>query len=63
MLAARAYLAGQPGVRGSVSVTGGVVAVETSASEPTVFLAMIGIGTVSARGSARADVVATGGAR
>ncbi len=60
VLAARSYLAGQPGVTGSVEVSGGVVTVRTAASEPTVFLSAIGIGSVQARGAASAVLVATG---
>lgn len=55
--AARAFLAGQPGVSGSASVSNGVVTVHTHASEPTLFLSLIGIDTVSATGSATANAV------
>ena len=61
--AAKAYLAGQPGVTGSVAVTGGIVTVQTSATEPTIFLAAIGIGQVTGRGSAQANLVPTGHSR
>lgn len=61
VLAARAYLAGQPGVVGTVAVANGVVTVDTSSTEPTVFLSIIGISSVSARGSASADLVPSGG--
>lgn len=60
VLAARAYLAGQPGVSGTVSVSGGIVSITTSATEPTIFLNAIGIGSVTGRGQAEANVVATG---
>ena len=60
VLAARAYLAGQPGVEGSVQVSSGVVTVSTSAREPTVFLSAIGIGSVQATGTATATLIATG---
>ena len=60
VLAAKTYLAGQPGVDGTVSISNGVVIVTTSAHEPTIFLSVIGIGSVSARGSARANIVPTG---
>jgi Putative Flp pilus-assembly TadE/G-like len=63
VLAAKTYLAGQPGVDGTVSISNGVVIVTTSAHEPTIFLSVIGIGSVSARGSARANIVPTGDAR
>jgi hypothetical protein len=63
VLAAKAYLAGQPGVEGTVSVSNGVVAVTTSTEEPTIFLSIIGIGSVSGQGSARANIVPTGDAR
>ena len=47
LLAAKSYLAGQPGVDGTVSISNGVVNVTTSAHEPTIFLSVIGIGSVS----------------
>lgn len=55
--AARAFLAGQPGITGSASVSNGVVTVRTRASERTLFLSLIGIDTVSATGTARANAV------
>ena len=61
--AARLYLAGQPGVTGSVSAANGIVTVTTSASEPTIFLAVLGIGQVTGRGSASANIVPTGKSR
>lgn len=54
--AARAYLAAA-GVAGSVDVRADVIEVTTNISEPTVFLAAIGIGTVSATGTAQARLV------
>ncbi|HEU4910253.1 MAG TPA: hypothetical protein VFT17_15435, partial [Propionibacteriaceae bacterium] len=63
VLAANAYLAGQPGVQGRVSIANGVVLVTTSAEEPTIFLSIIGIGSVSAQGSAEANIVPTGDSR
>lgn len=63
VLAAKTYLAGQPGVQGTVSVANGVVLVTTSAEQPTIFLSIIGIGSVSAQGSARASIVPTGDSR
>lgn len=60
VLAARSYLAGQPGVRGSVSVANGVVSITTTATEPTIFLAAIGVAEVTGTGQATASVVATG---
>jgi hypothetical protein len=62
-LAARTYLAGQPGVTGSVTVSGGIVAVRTTATEPTIFLTMVGIDTVTGTGSAQASIVPTGATR
>ena len=53
VLAAKTYLAGQPGVDGSVSISNGIVIVTTSANEPTILLSVIGIDSVSAKGSAR----------
>jgi hypothetical protein len=61
--AAKTYLAGQPGVDGTVSISNGVVIVTTSAHEPTILLSVIGIDSVSSRGSARANIVPTGDAR
>jgi hypothetical protein len=63
VLAAKTYLAGQPGVQGTVSIANGVVLVTTSAEQPTIFLSIIGIGSLSAQGSARANIVPTGGSR
>lgn len=62
-LAARSYLAGQPGVTGSVTVAGGIVAVRTTATEPTIFLTVVGIDAVTGTGSAQANIVPTGSAR
>ncbi len=61
VLAARTYLGGQPGVTGTVGVSNGVVTVDTATTEPTIFLAIIGIRSVSARGSAAAELVPSGG--
>ena len=55
--AARAFLAGQPGVSGSASVSDGVVTVRTRATERTLFLSLIGIDSVSASGTASANSV------
>ena len=63
ILAARTYLAGQPGVTGSVTVSGGVVTVNTSATEPTIFLGIVGIDAVTGTGSAQANIVPTGATR
>lgn len=54
--AARAYLTAAD-VAGTVDVRGDVIEVTTSTTEPTVFLAAIGIGTVSATGNAQARLV------
>ena len=54
VVAAKTYLAGQPGVDGTVSISNGVVLVTTSANEPTILLSVIGISSVSGQGSARA---------
>jgi hypothetical protein len=62
-LAAKTYLAGQPGVVGTVAVSNGIVTVTTSAHEPTILLSIIGIDSVSGRGSARANIVPTGDSR
>jgi Putative Flp pilus-assembly TadE/G-like len=63
VIAAKTYLAGQPGVQGTVTITNGVVVVATSAQEPTIFLSVIGIGSIVGYGSARANIVATGASR
>jgi hypothetical protein len=62
-LAARTYLAGQPGVTGSVTVKDGIVTVRTTATEPTIFLTMVGLSTVTGSGSAQANIVPTGATR
>lgn len=61
--AARAYLAGEPGVEGSVTLQAGVVVVRTAVRQPTIVLTVIGIDTVTGHGSARASIVATGASR
>ena len=61
--AAKAYLAGQSDVSGTVRVHGGVVTITTTAAEPTIFLAVLGIGSVSATGSASSNIVASGETR
>ena len=58
--AAKAFLAGQPDVYGSVTVKAGVVTIKTESSAPTIFLSVIGIDSVTAAGSAEANIVATG---
>jgi hypothetical protein len=63
VLAARTYIAGQPGIDGMVSIRNGVVMVATSAHEPTILLSVIGIGSVSGRGEARVNIVPTGASR
>jgi hypothetical protein len=63
VLAARTYLAGQPGIDGTVSIGNGVVMVATSAHEPTILLSVIGIGSVSGRGEAQVNIVPTGASR
>src|ERR687893_627322 len=59
-LAARTYIAGQPGVTGSATVVGGIVTVRTTATELTIFLAIVGIDAVTGTGSAEASIVPTG---
>jgi hypothetical protein len=63
VLAAKTYLASQPGVQGTISITNGMVVVTTSAQEPTIFLSVIGIGSIVGHGSARANIVPTGASR
>jgi Putative Flp pilus-assembly TadE/G-like len=61
--AARNYLAGQPGVTGSVTVNAGVVEVRTQATEPTIMLSVIGIHAVTGTGRAQASIVPSGESR
>jgi hypothetical protein len=63
VLAAKTYLAGQPGVVGTVSISNGVVTVATSAHEPTILLSVIGIRSVNGRGEVRTNIVPTGATR
>jgi hypothetical protein len=63
VLAAKAYLAGQPGVEGTVSISNGVITITTGADVPTIFLSIIGIGSLSGKGLARANIVPTGAPR
>lgn len=63
VLAAKGYLAGQPGVEGTVSISNGIIVVTTTANEPTILLSIIGIASVSGQGSARANIVPTGDSR
>lgn len=60
VLAAKAFLAGQPGVNGTVSLSRGAVRVSTSATEPTLFLSAIAIDEVTGTGSSSASIVPTG---
>ena len=63
VIAARNYLAGQPGVTGSVSVSNGVVEVRTEATEPAILLSLIGVDTVTGTGEAQASIVPSGESR
>jgi hypothetical protein len=63
VLAAKTYLAGQPGVEGTVSISNGVITITTGADVPTIFLSIIGISSVSGKGLARANIVPTGAPR
>jgi hypothetical protein len=63
VLAAKAYLAGQPAVKGTVSLHRGVVRVTTTSTAPTVFLGVLGLDTVTGTGSAEANIVPTGRTR
>lgn len=60
--AAQMSLAGQPDVRGSATLGPGgrSVQVRTSLSRPTYFLSLIGIDSVSATGSAQAELAVVG---
>lgn len=59
--AARSYLAQSPDVTGTVTLDAGVVRVTTASTEPTVFLSLIGIASVTGRGSADAELFPVGG--
>ncbi|MDN5762679.1 MAG: pilus assembly protein TadG-related protein [Microlunatus sp.] len=61
--AASAYLGGQPDVAGSASVSDGVVTVRTHATERTLFLSLVGIDSVSASATVRANAVGPGETR
>ncbi|MGA4668362.1 pilus assembly protein TadG-related protein [Propionibacteriaceae bacterium Y1923] len=45
------------GMPGTITITGGRVTVETSTSTPTTFLSLLGINSLTARGSATAQLV------
>ncbi len=62
VLAAKAYLAGDPAVQGTVALDEGVVRVRTRSSAPTLFLSVVGMTTVTGTGSAEAVIVPTAGA-
>jgi hypothetical protein len=59
--AARQYLAGSPGVVGSVSVSNGVVVVTTRSQARTIFLSAIGMSQVTGTGRAEARIIGSGG--
>ncbi len=63
VLAAKTYLAGATNVTGSVLITDGIVTVSTRSSQPTLFLSLIGIDTVTAHGHAQTNIVPTGESR
>ncbi|MDO5683979.1 MAG: pilus assembly protein TadG-related protein, partial [Propionibacteriaceae bacterium] len=55
--AAQAYIAAIDNVRGTVTLSSGVVRVDTQSSSPTIFLSLLGIGEVYASAVAEADLV------
>ena len=60
--AARSFLAGAPDVSGSVQLLpGGRLRVTTQSTQPTRYLSIIGINTVTGRGEATADLIESGG--
>ena len=60
--AARSFLAGAPDVSGSVQLLpGGRLRVTTQSTQPTRYLSIIGIATVTGRGEATADLIESGG--
>ncbi len=63
LLAARAYLAGAPGVAGGAALHDGVVTVHTTVSQPTLVLSLLGIDRISGTGSADASIVPSGRSR
>ncbi len=60
LAAARAVIEGHPGVTGEAAVAGGVVTVRTRRTTPTIFLSLIGIGSLSAQGEATSVLLGTG---
>ena len=59
--AARSFLAGAPEVSGSVQLLpGGRLRVTTQSTQPTRYLSLVGIPTVTGRGEATADLIGTG---
>ena len=60
--AARSFLAGAPDVSGSVQLLpGGRLRVTTQSTQPTRYLSLVGISTVTGRGEATADLIESGG--
>jgi hypothetical protein len=60
--AARSFLAGAPDVSGSVQLLpGGRLRVTTQSTQPTRYLSLIGITTVTGRGEATAELIESGG--
>lgn len=60
LAAARSVIAGHPALTGAASVSGGVVTVRTEKTARTIFLSLIGIRALSARGEATAALLGTG---
>lgn len=62
VLAARTLLAGDPDVEGSVQLLpGGRLQVTTSSTEPALFLTVLGVDTLTGRGSTTVDLVRPAG--
>ena len=60
--AARSFLAGAPNVSGSVQLLpGGRLRVTTQSTQPTRYLSIVGINTVTGRGEATAELIESGG--
>ena len=60
--AARRVLASSPDVSGSVHLqAGGRLRVTTQSTKPTRYLSLIGVGTVTGRGEATAELIESGG--
>lgn len=60
LAAARAFVAGAPGIQADVSYRGGVLLIDTRTSAPTSFLSVLGVHELPARGHAEAQLTPRG---